>query len=154
MDALTVELAAPAEARHLIAAHDAFSAAQGPEESRHNLTVEGMDGLRFWIARHGGEVVGCGATKALCDGAEEIKSMHVAAEARGRGIAAAVLARIVEDARARGVSRLLLETGTVAAFAPARRLYARHGFVERGPFGNYAVDPHSAFMERALSSAR
>lgn len=150
MDALTVERAAPESAAHLIEAHDAFSASQGPDESRHNLTLEKMGGLRFWVVRRGGEVVGCGATKPLGDGTEEIKSMHVAEAARGRGIAAALLTRIIDDARARGLTALLLETGSVEAFAPARALYLRRGFLERGPFGDYRHDPLSTFMVLAL----
>jgi putative acetyltransferase len=50
------------------------------------------------------------------------------------------------------MSRLSLETGSWSYFAPARALYARHGFVECGPFGNYRLDPHSVFMTMALDS--
>ena len=35
-------------------------------------------------------------------------------------------------------------------FAPARRLYTRHGFTECGPFGGYVLDPHSRFFTRVL----
>jgi putative acetyltransferase len=43
---------------------------------------------------------------------------------------------------------LRLETGD--DLYPAHRLYRRHGFVERGPFGDYAEGPHSVFMEKRL----
>ncbi|RYJ07213.1 MAG: GNAT family N-acetyltransferase, partial [Actinomycetales bacterium] len=45
-----------------------------------------------------------------------------------------------------------LETGSQDYFAPARRLYARHGFVECGPFGDYVVDPSSVFMSLGLAA--
>jgi putative acetyltransferase len=43
-----------------------------------------------------------------------------------------------------------LETGTEDYFAPARRLYLRHGFTECPPFGDYRLDPNSVFMELRL----
>jgi putative acetyltransferase len=52
--------------------------------------------------------------------------------------------------RGRGMTRLSLETGSWAYFAPARALYARHGFVECGPFEGYREDPNSVFMTREL----
>jgi putative acetyltransferase len=48
------------------------------------------------------------------------------------------------------MSSLWLETGTTAEFAPAQRLYESEGFVVCGPFGDYALDPFSVFMTRAL----
>jgi putative acetyltransferase len=53
---------------------------------------------------------------------------------------------------ARGMARLSLETGSWAYFAPARARYARHGFVECGPFGEYREDPNSVFMTVALAA--
>jgi putative acetyltransferase len=54
------------------------------------------------------------------------------------------------EARAAGMGRLSLETGSWPYFLPARALYARHGFVECGPFGDYRDDPNSIFMTIAL----
>ena len=48
---------------------------------------------------------------------------------------------MIAEARARGYQRLSLETGTQEFFAPARRLYRRHGFTECPPFGDYRLDP-------------
>jgi putative acetyltransferase len=50
----------------------------------------------------------------------------------------------------RGYRRLYLETGALSAFAAGRQLYLRHGFRVRGPFGDYADDPNSVFMEKEL----
>ena len=35
-------------------------------------------------------------------------------------------------------------------FLPARRLYAKAGFRECGPFGDYRLDPNSVFMTLEL----
>lgn len=71
---------------------------------------------------------------------------------RGAGIASAMLRHAVDDARARGVLRLSLETGSQPFFAPARAMYAKHGFAECPPFGAYRPDPHSTFMTLALAA--
>jgi putative acetyltransferase len=36
------------------------------------------------------------------------------------------------------------------AFEPAQKLYESFGFVYCAPFGDYALDPNSVFMTRAL----
>jgi putative acetyltransferase len=76
--------------------------------------------------------------------------MRTAPASRGRGVAAALLGHLLETARERGYARVSLETGSQDFFAPARRLYARHGFEVCGPFGSYREDPHSTFMTLAL----
>jgi putative acetyltransferase len=114
-----------------------------------------LDGLRapdvtFWSVWDGEEVVGIGALRRLSAEHGEIKSMHTAEAARGRGVGSALVLRIMETARARGMRRLSLETGSWPYFLPARALYARHGFVECGPFGEYREDPNSVFMTREV----
>ena len=79
--------------------------------------------------------------------------MRTAQAHRGRGVGARMLEHILAEARRRGYTRLSLETGTPAAFDAARRLYARHGFVECGPFGDYSLDPYSTFMTLELDRA-
>jgi putative acetyltransferase len=115
-----------------------------------------LDGLRqpevtLWTAWEGDALLGCGALKELGAQQGEIKSMRTAAAHLRKGVAAHILAHIIAVARSRNYTQLCLETGTVAAFAPARALYARHGFVECGPFADYAEDPYSVFMVKALS---
>ena len=58
----------------------------------------------------------------------EVKSMHTLQTARRSGVGAAMLQRIMAEARALGLKRLYLETGSFEFFAPARALYTRHGF--------------------------
>lgn len=126
--------------------------ATSPAESVHALDVEGLraGGITFWSARDPeGLLLGVGALRIDDDWAE-IKSMRTSHAARGRGVAATVLQRLLGEARRTGCSAVLLETGSQDYFAAARRLYARHGFVETGPFGTYVEDPHSTFMRLAL----
>ena len=82
----------------------------------------------------------------------EIKSMHTAEAARGRGVGRAMLAHLLAVARARGFRRVKLETGTTAAFAPARMLYHSAGFVPCGPFGGYRPSDDNTFMTLELDA--
>ena len=77
--------------------------------------------------------------------------MRTADAHQGRGVGAALLQHLLQEARARGYRRLSLETGSADAFAPARRLYERHGFQYCGPFGDYVEDHWSRFMSLELS---
>ncbi|MES3015760.1 MAG: GNAT family N-acetyltransferase [Pseudomonadota bacterium] len=126
--------------------------ALGPPESVHALDLEKLraPGITFWSAWDGGELLGCGALSELSPTHGEIKSMRTPEARRRTGAGQALLRHIIEVARARGYERLSLETGTVAAFAPAHRLYESAGFTRTGPFGAYVEDPNSVFMTLAL----
>ena len=63
-----------------------------------------------------------------------------------RGVASRMLRHIIAEAAARGYMRLSLETGSMAFFEPARRLYESFGFVPCGPFGDYRHDLNSVFL--------
>jgi putative acetyltransferase len=123
-----------------------------PPESVHALGLEALrqPGITVWSAWEGAELLGCGALKALDPSHGEIKSMRTATPHLRKGVAAAMLAHIMDEARRRNFTRLSLETGSMAAFEPARALYARFGFEECGPFGDYVADPYSVFMTRRL----
>ena len=116
--------------------------------SAHALDLSALrsSDVTFWSAWEDDAVVGIGALRRLSADHGEVKSMHTAEAARGRGVGSAMLRHIMAAAAARGMSRLSLETGSWAYFAPARALYARHGFVECAPFGNYREDANSIFM--------
>ncbi|WP_461172662.1 GNAT family N-acetyltransferase [Arthrobacter sp. Z1-9] len=146
------------DVHQLLSEHLADMYATSPAESVHALDPSALSApsITFWTAREHGNLLGCGALKLLdappgaaADG--EIKSMRTAASARGRGVATLMLRHILDDARARNLGRLYLETGTEDYFAPARRLYARNAFTECPPFAGYALDPNSVFMELRLS---
>jgi putative acetyltransferase len=143
------------EIAELLAAHVAFCRASSPPESTHVLDLDALraPGIAFWSAWDGTILLGCAALKELDPTHGEVKSMHTAARHRGRGVGLAMLRQIVAEARSRGYRRLSLETGSMEAFAPARALYARFGFVECPPFGEYRLDPDSVFMALDLGAA-
>lgn len=143
------------DVQRLLRGHLQDVARVSPPESTHALSLDELcdRSLCLWTAREGGELRACGALKWLDATTVELKSMRTAPGARRRGIGAAMLDFLLSEAAARGFLRVLLETGSQDFFAPARRLYARHGFVERGPFAAYVVDPNSVFMERRVRPA-
>ena len=137
------------DARRLLEASHAYLLSKYPPEDSYALSVDELAAphIRFFLARREGAAVGCGAL-ALKDGYGELKSMYVDPAARGSGAGAAIVARLIEEGRAQGLPLLRLESGD--DLWPAHRLYARHGFVPCGPFGDYREGPHSIFMERPL----
>ncbi len=139
-------------ARRLLGQHLDEMALHSPPESRHALDADGLcdPSITFWTAWRDGALLGCGALKELGPRHGEIKSMRTAPEHRRNGVATAMLAFIVAEAKRRGYGRLSLETGSMAAFRPAHELYARHGFGFCEPFGDYRPDPNSVFMTREL----
>lgn len=158
MDALSVVEVAPSDARlaPLIAAHIDHSARYSPDTSCHTMTAAELvaePGLRMWLATLNGVPVGCGALKTIPAGAE-VKAVHVAAAARGRGIALALMRAVITAARGAGHRALLLETGSdrLDGYDAARALYKRLGFTDRGPFTGYDADPASAYMTLALDA--
>jgi putative acetyltransferase len=123
-------------------------ALHSPPESIHALDLDRLRSgdITFWSVWDGAELAGCGALKELDPRHGEIKSMRTATAHLRRGVAAALLEHVLGEARRRGYSRISLETGSMAGFEPARRLYAKFGFLECGPFAGYKPDPHSTFM--------
>jgi putative acetyltransferase len=142
------------DVRALLAAHLAFAREVTPADHVHALDLDGLldPNVTFFAARDEGRLMGVGALKRLDDDHAEIKSMHTAAAARGRGVAGAMVDHLVATAAARGHRRVSLETGTYGAFAPARALYARAGFVPCPPFADYTDNPYSTCMTLVLSA--
>lgn len=149
---IVVEDPSGPEVAAFLGEHLADMHATSPPESVHALDVSALQAVTvtFWTARSEAGLLGCGALKEIALDHGEIKSMRTTAAARGQGVGAALLAHLVETARERGYARVSLETGTQEYFAPARRLYLRHGFVACGPFGDYTDDPNSAYFTREL----
>ena len=126
--------------------------ATSPPESVHALDLDGLrqPNIRFWTLWDGRNLAGCGALKWLDSEHAEIKSMRTAATYKQQGIASKVLQHLINDAKATGVRRLSLETGSMAFFQPARNLYAKFGFELCDPFADYVLDPNSLFMTKRL----
>jgi len=129
--------------------------ASTPPEHAFALDVDGLldPAVSFFSFRADGELLGVGAIKRLDAEHAEIKSMHTAAAARGRGVGRAMLDHLLGVARAEGVRRVSLETGTMAEFAHARALYESAGFTFCAPFADYQPSDDNCFMTLALDGA-
>ena len=141
-----------AEVRSLLGEHLASMYALSPPESVHALDIEELKSpdVTFWTVWDGDVLMGCGALKQLDATHGEVKSMRTPSRLRRRGAGRAVLEHIVAEAKARGYERLSLETGSMAEFEPALKLYESFGFSYCGPFGPYEEDPYSKFMSLEL----
>lgn len=123
-----------------------------PPESIHALNLDALQKpeITFWSAWVGEELVGCGALKELNESHGEIKSMRTSSSYLRKGVAKRLLQHIIEEAKRRGYRRLSLETGSMDAFEPAKKLYASFGFQYCKPFSDYTEDPNSVFMTKEL----
>lgn len=126
--------------------------ATSPPESVHALDLNGLrqPNIRFWTLWDDRNLAGCGALKWLDAEHAEIKSMRTAATYKQQGVASQILQHLINDAKAAGVQRLSLETGSMTFFQPARSLYAKFGFELCGPFADYVLDPNSVFMTKNI----
>jgi DNA-binding MarR family transcriptional regulator/GNAT superfamily N-acetyltransferase len=107
------------------------------------------DGLLLMAVLHGSPV-GCGALKLHTDTrTAEIKRMWTSPELRGLGLGRRILDHLAENARARGMSTLRLETNH--SLTEARRLYETSGFVEVQPFNNETYAHH--WFQRNLAQS-
>lgn len=115
---------------HLAGLRDSGSLSLDPTLDTDLLDVERAysDGLFLLAARADAPrgIVGMGALARIGDG-YQIKRMRVDASQRRRGIAQAILARLIDEARARGIAELRLDTSLQQQ--AAQRLYERNGFV-------------------------
>ncbi len=149
---LIVETADPRSPgpRALLESSHALMQALYPPEDNFALDVDDLcaPDIHFFVARDGETTLGTAALVAK-DGYGELKSMFTAPEARGKGVAAALLRQIEDQACSLGLTSVKLETGN--ELASAIRLYERHGYVRCGPFGTYQPAPLSVFMEKPIT---
>lgn len=96
----------------------------------------------FLVVRMGGTPVGCGALRVLDAETAELKRMYVAPAARGTGLGRRLVDALEAEARALGVRRLVLETGTRQEAALA--LYRATGFVPIPLYGEYVLSPDTS----------
>jgi len=142
------------DVRALLERHMTAMLAATPPEHAFALDVDGLvdPAVTFFSFRADGELLGVGALKQLDPEHAEIKSMHTAVAARGRGVGRAMLNHLLGVARSRAYRRVSLETGTMAEFAPARALYASAGFTACGPFADYQPSEDNCFMTLELEA--
>lgn len=141
-----------AEARGLLRLHLEGMHANSPPGSVFALDLDGLrrPGITAWTAWQAGRIAGIGALKRHGAGLGEVKSMRTHPDFLRRGIASALLERIIAAARAHGLARLSLETGTGPAFAPAIALYRKRGFVDGEAFGGYPDTAFNRFLHLSL----
>jgi putative acetyltransferase len=138
----------------LLGRHLAFAHATSPREHVHALDTDALlaPEVSFFSARSAGALLGVGALKRLDATHAELKSMHTSQEARGQGVARALVLHLLATARELGFRRVSLETGTEPEFEPARRLYASTGFTPCGPFAQYTDNAYSYLMTIELDA--
>ena len=81
-----------------------------------------------------------GGVKRLSDDTAEIKRMYVVPQARGQGVARALLTALEDAARDLGYRKVRLDTGPDQPHA--RRLYESAGYVR---IPDYNANPHADF---------
>lgn len=140
-----------ADVAALLERHFNLMREQSPPESCHVLPANALDhpDIHLYALRRKSRAVAIGAIR-VSGFAGELKSMHTAMEARGHGYGRVLLVGLLEKARALGLSRLELETGSGREHLAARSLYTSEGFAECPPFGDYTYDPLSIFMAREI----
>lgn len=140
--------------RALLDAHSAHCMESSPEDSNHSLSADDLSApnIRFWALFEKDVPVGCGALKDLGGGLAEIKSVHVAASARRRGLARRIMIFLQTEARNAGYRELALETGSskLPEFDAARELYQTLGYEPCDPIPGYGPDPYSVFLRLGL----
>ena len=138
--------------RGLLAIHLAGMHANSPPGNVFALDLSGLQvpGVTVWTVWQGADIVGVGALKELGDRSGELKSMRTHPDHLRKGVAACLLDFMVVEARARGLQRLSLETGSGTAFEPALALYRRRGFTDGAPFSDYIGSDFNQFLHLSL----
>ena len=83
-------------------------------------------------SRTGGNAAGCVALRRMGAGTAEMKRMYVRAQYRGSGLGRRLAIAVIEEARKRSYTRVLLDT--LPKLATAIALYRDLGFRETGPY--------------------
>lgn len=141
-----------AQTRELLRLHLQGMHANSPPGSVFALDLSGLKrpDISVWTAWHGARIAGIGALRTYPGALGEIKSMRTHPDFLRRGVAAMLLGHIVGQARARGLARLSLETGTGPAFEPALALYRAHGFLDGDAFADYPQTAFNRFLHLRL----
>jgi putative acetyltransferase len=147
-------LAETTDIRGLIGALDAELGANYTPEQRHGISLRALfePPVRFFVAHTPVGAQGCGGV-ALFDDFAELKRMYVRDDARGSGVADALIERLTQEAAEAGLTLLRLETGI--AQVRAMHFYRRHGFEDCAAFEPYVSMPPasiiaSVFMEKRI----
>ena len=108
--------------RALLEQHLALMYELSPPEDVHALALDGLrtPDISFYSLREDDTLLAVGALKQLDAEHAEIKSMHTASAARGRGLGRTMLDHLLAEAHRREFLRVSLETGSNDGFAPGK----------------------------------
>lgn len=153
--AIAVETPLQDDVRAMVAALNAYLIPLTPRQFQFQLTAEQMaePTVTVFVARDAdGRPVGMGSLKEHGGGLGEVKRMFTLPEVRGKRVGSLLLARIETLARAKGIARLVLETGEAPGFEPAWRVYERGGFTRCGAVLDYPDSGYSRFYQKNLTA--
>jgi putative acetyltransferase len=138
--------------RDLVRMHLEGMNAYSPPGSVFALDFTGLTspGVTVWTVWFDDAIAGIGALKKLGDGSGELKSMRTHPDFLRRGVASILLEHIIGVARARGMKRVSLETGSGPYFDPALSLYRRRGFIDGDAFSDYQRSAFNQFLHLVL----
>jgi putative acetyltransferase len=136
----------------LLQSHWLFCISNTPIEHVYALDASKLfaSNVTVFSARLDGELAGVGSLRKLDAQHAELKSMHTLSRYRGNGIGKALVTHIEAVAKAHGITRISLETGTNEAFKPARDLYKSLGYEPCDAFGEYVLSEHNLCMTRII----
>jgi len=127
-----------------------FTAGQTPEAVAamdDALTIDPSTIAYTVIATEAGVPLGHSALRPFGDKLE-VKKVFTTGDARGKGVARALLADLEEYARAGGVASLVLQTGPLQV--AAIELYLDLGYRQIAAFGRYSAIPGALCYEKTL----
>ena len=144
------------DVKALLQTHLDFCHEVTPLEHSFALDVEKLRApeITVFTARENGVLLGVGALKVFEPGHGELKSMHTAKAARGKGIGRAIVNHILEFAKSKGLTRVSLETGNHPPYEPARKLYEACGFTYCEAFGEYELSNFNVCMTLSIDSQK
>lgn len=147
---ITLRPPAPGDLGWIVQRHGALYAAEEGWDHRFEGVVAGVvadyvkthDPAReaCWIAEHEGRKVGSIMLARETDTVGRLRLLLVEPSARGLGVGEALIRACLDFARAAGYAEVVL--WTQSNLLPARRLYARAGFVleESWPYDGFGQD--------------
>jgi len=140
------------DVRALLAIHLAGMQANTPAGHVFALDLSGLQSpdITVWAVRDAGALAGIRALKALGDDTAELKSMRTHPDHLRKGVAAALLDHILDEAATRGYRRVSLETGVGESFEPALSLYRKRGFRNGEAFADYEPSAFNQFLHLNL----
>ena len=100
----------------------------------------------FVVARIGGAAIGCGMLRSLDDGVAEVKRVWTSPDARGKGVARAIMDRLEAVAADNGFRAIRLDTNRV--LTEARAFYVKRGYREIGRYNDNPYADH--WFEKGL----